>query len=44
MSKLTCFNNPILIGITQDKLNEKVKQNNIIYYIYDNEKIKLQEY
>lgn len=40
----TCFNNPILIGITQDKLSDKIKQNNITYYIYDNDKIKIQKY
>ena len=38
------FTNPTLIGITQEKLSNKIKRENIIYYIYDNEKKEIKKY
>lgn len=38
------FNNPTLIGITQEKLSDKIKKTNIIYYTYDNESKEIEKY
>lgn len=38
------FDNAVLIGITQNKLGEKIKRDNIIYYIYDKDKKEIQRY
>lgn len=38
------FDNAVLIGITQDKLGEKIKRDNIIYYTYDKDKKEIQRY
>ena len=38
------FDNPIMIGITQEPLSNKIKRESITYYTYDNDKKEIKKY